>query len=225
MAKVSKEKISGPLWVSLYKELRADILSRDLRDGSKLSESYVCNKYGVSRTPVREALFQLEAEGLIKIIPNRGAFVTGLTDRDISDIFDMRCLLEAQAAEWAVMRMSTEEIDKLSETLDFMELYTLRGDAERILEFNREFHNIIYDGCRDRMIQNALRTYHTYLKNALPPVNYSIGQLKDIFKEHKTIYLAFESKNAVTARKVMEEHVRHSKARRMIDYEFPGKLL
>ncbi len=220
MANVIKEKNSGPLWASLYKELRADILSRNLRDGAKLSESYVCKKYGVSRTPVREALFQLEAEGLIKIIPNRGAFVAGLTDRDISDIYDMRCLYEAQAAEWAVMRMSDEEIDKLSETLDFMELYTLRGDAERILEFNREFHNIIYDGCRDRMIQNSLRTYHTYLKNALPPVSYSIEQLKDIFKEHKAIYLAFEAKNAVTARRMMEEHVRHSKARRMIDYEF-----
>ena len=118
MASVIKEKEGGPLWTPLYKELRAEILSRNLRDGSKLSESYVCKKYGVSRTPVREALFQLEAEGLIKIIPNRGAFVTGLTDRDISDIFDMRCLLEAQAAEWAVMRMSAEEIDKLSEALD-----------------------------------------------------------------------------------------------------------
>ena len=223
MASVIKEKEGGPLWTPLYKELRAEILSRNLRDGSKLSESYVCKKYGVSRTPVREALFQLEAEGLIKIIPNRGAFVTGLTDRDISDIFDMRCLLEAQAAEWAVMRMSAEEIDKLSEALDFMELYTLRGDAARILEFNSEFHNIIYDGCRDRMIQNTLKTYHTYLKNALPPVSYSKAQLRDIFKEHKAIYLAFEAKNAVTARKVMEEHVRHSKARRMIDYEFPDK--
>ena len=221
MAGITKEKAGAPLWSALYKDLRADILSRKIRDGAKLSETYVCKKYGVSRTPVREALFQLEAEGLIKIIPNRGAFVTGLSDRDISDIFDMRCLLEGLAAEWAVMRMNAEEIDKLSETLGFMELYTLRGDTSRIMEFNSEFHNIIYDGCRDRMIQNALKTYHTYLKNALPPVIYPKDQLKEIFREHKAIYLAFEAKNAVTARKVMEEHIRHSKARRMIDYEFP----
>ncbi len=224
MTGVIKGKTSGPLWTSLYEELRADILSRSIKDGAKLSESFVCKKYGVSRTPVREAFSQLEAEGLIKIIPNRGAFVTGLSDRDISDIFEMRCLLEAQAAEWAVMRMSADEIDKLSETLDFMELYTLRGDVERIMEFNREFHNIIYDGCRDRMIQNTLSTYQTYLKNALSPVIYSVGQLKDIFNEHKAIYLAFEAKDASTGRKMMEEHVRNSKARRMIDYEFPDRL-
>lgn len=217
MTSISKEKNSGPLWTALYKELRTDILSQKLKDGAKLSEAYVCRKYNVSRTPVREALFQLEAEGLVEIIPNRGAFVKGLSERDISDVFDMRCLLETQAAEWAIIRMSSEEIDKLHETLDFMELYTLRGDAQRLSEFNTQFHNIIYEGCGDRFLQNALLTYRTYLRNVLPNAIHSVEELGDILKEHKAIYLAFETRNTKIGRRMMEDHMHRSKARCM-DY-------
>lgn len=217
MAAVIKEKTAGPLWSALYKEIRTDILSQKLKDGAKLSESYVCKKYNVSRTPVREALFQLEAEGLVEIIPNRGAFVKGLSERDISDIFDMRCVFETQAVEWAIVRMSTEEIDKLHETLDFMELYTLRGDAVRLSEFNTEFHDAIYEGCGDRFLQNTLHTYRTYLMNALPAVIYSAEQLSDILEEHKAIYLAFETRNTKLGRKMMEDHLRKSRARCLAD--------
>ncbi len=203
------------MWTALYEELRSDILSNGLKDGSKLSEAYVCKKYNVSRTPVREALFQLEAEGLIEIIPNRGAFVKGLSERDISDVFDMRCLLEMKAAEWAIIRMSYEEIDKLHETLDFMELYTLRGDNERISEFNTEFHNIVYEGCGDRFLQNTLITYRTYLRKSLPDVYHTPEQLSEILKEHKAIYLAFETRNAELGRRMMEDHMYRSKARLM----------
>ena len=78
-----------------------------------MTEKSICEKYNVSRTPVREAFKQLEADGLIKNIPNRGAYVRGLTVRDISDLFDLRCIFEVQAVEWAIDRMSDEEIDKL----------------------------------------------------------------------------------------------------------------
>ncbi len=215
MASANREKNKGPLWATLYEELRRDILSQKLIEGSKLSEAYVCRKYNVSRTPVREALFQLEAEGLVRIIPNRGAFVSGLSDRDISDIYDLRCLFETQAAEWAIVRMSGEEIDKLHETLDFMELYTLRGDSERISEFNTVFHDIIYEGCGNRFLRNTLLTYRTYIRNALPTMFHSSEQLKDILKEHKAIYLAFETRNTKIGHRMMEDHLQKSKARFM----------
>ena len=123
MDTINGEKTSQPLSSGLYSELQKDILSGAIPDGSKLTEQVVCKRYNVSRTPVREAFRQLEADGLIENIPNRGAFVTGLTKRDISDLFDLRILFEVQAVEWAIKRMSSEEIDNLAESLEFMEFY------------------------------------------------------------------------------------------------------
>lgn len=215
MAAAAKEKNSGPLRGRLYEELRTDILTHRLRDGTRLSEAFICRKYDVSRTPAREALFQLGAEGLVMFIPNRGAFVTGLSDRDISDIFDMRCLFEMQAAEWAIRRMVSEDTDRLYETLNMMELYTLRGDSERILGFDEQFHDIIYEGSGDRMIRNSLLTYRAYIKGSLPPNAYPQDQLGTIFDEHKAIYAAFEAKDPEAGRRAVEVHLKNAKSRCM----------
>ena len=191
MDTINGEKTSQPLSAGLYSELQKDILSGAIPDGSKLTEQVVCKRYNVSRTPVREAFRQLEADGLIENIPNRGAFVTGLTKRDISDLFDLRILFEVQAVEWAVKRMSSEEIDRLAESLEFMEFYTLKEDVEKV---------------------------HTYLKYSAPHKTYTEESLKSILEEHKAIYDAFETRNAAAGRKAMEHHMEQSKLRRIAQY-------
>ena len=123
---IQADKSGQPLSAGLYSELQTGILSGVIPDGSKLTEQAVCKKYNVSRTPVREAFRQLEADGLIENIPNRGAFVTGLTKRDISDLFDLRGLFEVQAVEWAIRRMTSEDIDQLAETVDCCSYYVAR---------------------------------------------------------------------------------------------------
>jgi len=218
MDNMTGDKSAQPLSANLYLELQADILSGAIPDHSKLTEQAVCKKYDVSRTPVREAFRQLEADGLIENIPNRGAFVTGLTRRDISDLFDLRTLFEIQAVEWAIKRMASDEIEALRETLEFMEFYTLRNDIEKVLMFNSQFHNIIYSGTMDRMIQKSLSTYQTYLKHSAPSKTYSADQLKIILDEHKAIFEAVETKNTAAGRKAMQEHMEQSKLRRISNY-------
>lgn len=215
---IQGDKSVQPLSAGLYTELQTGILSGAIPDGSKLTEQAVCKQYNVSRTPVREAFRQLEADGLIENIPNRGAFVTGLSRRDISDLFDLRSLFEVQAVEWAIKRMTSEDIDELSETVEFMEFYTLRDDVEKILTFNSQFHNIIYAGTKDRMICKTLAIYQTYLKYSAPAKSYSGDYLKTILEEHKAIYEAFESKNPAAGRKAMEYHMENSKLRRIANY-------
>ncbi len=215
---IQGDKSVQPLSAGLYTELQTGILSGAIPDGSKLTEQAVCKQYNVSRTPVREAFRQLEADGLIENIPNRGAFVTGLSRRDISDLFDLRSLFEVQAVEWAIKRMTSEDIDELSETVEFMEFYTLRDDVEKILTFNSQFHNIIYAGTKDRMICKTLAIYQTYLKYSAPAKTYSGDYLKTILEEHKAIYEAFESKNPAAGRKAMEYHMENSKLRRIANY-------
>ena len=215
---IQSDKSGQPLSAGLYTELQTGILSGRIQDGSKLTEQTICKKYNVSRTPVREAFRQLEADGLIENIPNRGAFVTGLTRRDISDLFDLRGLFEVQAVEWAIKRMTSEDIDTLAETVEFMEFYTLKSDVEKVLSFNSQFHSIIYAGTKDRMIQKTLAIYQTYLKHSAPAKTYSGDYLTTILDEHKAIFEAFETKNTAAGRKAMEYHMEQSKLRRISNY-------
>ena len=215
---IQADKSVQPLSAGLYAELQSDILSGAIPNSSKLTEQAICKKYNVSRTPVREAFRQLEADGLTANIPIRGAFVTGLTRRDISDLFDLRALFEVQAVEWAIKRMTSEDIDKLAETVEFMEFYTLKDDVDKVLTFNSQFHNIIYAGTGNRMIQKTLAIYQTYLKHSAPAKTYTGDYLKTILEEHKAIFEAFESKNPAAGRKAMEYHMAQSKLRRISNY-------
>lgn len=212
------EEGSKPLSNSLFVQIQKDILSSKIKPGSKLTEQNLCKQYSVSRTPVREAFRQLESDGLIENIPNRGAFVIGLSRRDISDLFDLRKIFETQAVEWAILRMDEDEIDTLSENIEFMEFYTLKRDVEKVLHFNSLFHNIIYKGTKNRMLYQTLSSYQTYLKHSAPPKTFSDDYLGTILQEHKAIFEAFAQKNPAAGKQAMEYHMTQSKLRRIAKY-------
>ena len=207
-----------PLSTNLFVQIQKDILAGKIKSGDKLSEQSICKKYGVSRTPVREALRQLEIDGLIENIPNRGAFVIGLNNRDISDLFDLRTIFEKQAVEWAIERMDETEIDKLRENVEFMEFYTLKGDVDKVMFFNSLFHEIIYKGTKNRMLFQTLSSYQTYLKHSAPPKAFDDEHLKKILDEHKKIFKAFEDNNPAAGKKAMQYHMEQTKIRRMSKY-------
>ena len=183
-----------PLSNTLFVQIQKDILSGKLPANSKLTEQAVCKQYDVSRTPVREAFRQLESDGLIENIPNRGAYVIGLSSRDISDLFDLRRTFEVKAVEWAIERMD---------------------DSEKVLQFNSAFHNIIYKGTKNRMLYQTLSLYQTYLKHSAPAKTFNDGYLRIILDEHKAIFEAFETKNPAAGKKAMDYHMQQSKLRRM----------
>ena len=99
-----------PLSNNLYARLQADILTNKIAAGEKLTEQRLCKEYDVSRTPVREALRQLETHGLVENIPNRGAFAVGFSEQDFKDMFDLRKSCEIQAVKWAIERIIDEEL-------------------------------------------------------------------------------------------------------------------
>ena len=124
---------NAPLSTSLLGKLQKDILTGKLKPGQKLTEQQLCKTYGVSRTPVREALRQLETDGLVENILNRGAFVVGMTEQDYEDMFELRKAYEIQAVKWAIERITDEEMERLEETFEFMEFYTMRNDIDKML--------------------------------------------------------------------------------------------
>ena len=106
----------------VFQHLREDILNGVYKDHEELREVTIGEELGVSRTPVREALRQLELEGLVTIIPNKGAYVTAITRKDVKDIYKIRSQLEGLCANWATKYITDAQIEELEEELDTLEL-------------------------------------------------------------------------------------------------------
>lgn len=203
----------GALHSNLLYQLKNDILSEKFKRGEKLTEQVICNKYSVSRTPVREAFFQLESEGLLEIIPNRGAFVIGLSPQDRDDIHILRGIYEVQATRWAIERITPDELDLLGETFEFMEFYTMKKDLVKMLTINSTFHKTIYSASHNRLLKQVLTLFQAYVAT---PSNSprDTEDLAIILEEHRKIYEAFISKDAVKGAKAMEEHIKNSTLRK-----------
>jgi DNA-binding GntR family transcriptional regulator len=198
---------------NLYYQLRKDILEGKVRSGEKLSEQQVCNLYGISRTPVREAFRQLELEGLIETIPNRGAFVVGLSIQDIKDLYEMRKAFEIIAVRWAIQRITKEEMEYLEEAYDFMEFYTMKKDAEKMLNINMNFHELIYQAAHNRMLAHTLSVYQYYIMETKVNSAYLDGQLEVVLDEHKKIFEAFVNKDSEAAVKAITIHLDNARIR------------
>ncbi len=205
---------NAPLYNSLLGKLQKDILTGKLKSGEKLTEQNLCRLYGVSRTPVREALRQLEADGLVENILNRGAFVIGMTEQDYEDMFELRKVYEIQAVKWAIERITEEEMDKLEETFEFMEFYTLRNDIEKMLTINTGFHQVIYEASHNRMLLKMLSSYQSFLKYKGIESVYSDDYLTTVLEEHRAIFKAFKDKDVKAGALAMEVHINRAKERR-----------
>lgn len=207
--------VPSPLSLStnLFNQLRTDILQGRLKPGEKLTEQRVCDEYMVSRTPVREAFQKLEIEGLIETIPNRGAFVVGITVRDIEDMYELRKAYEAIAVRWAIERIGPAEFEKLQEAYEFMEFYTMKQDAEKMLNINMHFHELIYHAAHNRMLLHVLTSYQVYTKQTKTNHRYVDGYLEDVLAEHKEIFQAFVDKDPEAGSRAIIIHLDNAKKR------------
>ncbi|MGL4484750.1 MAG: GntR family transcriptional regulator [Anaerovoracaceae bacterium] len=201
---------------NLFHVLRMEIIQGKYRSGQKITEQQLCDEYNVSRTPAREVLFRLEMEGLVDVIPNRGAFIAEITERDIKDLFVLRSVYELQATKWAIERISDSEIDDLTENFEFMEFYSKKGDIDKMLNINTNFHSIIYSASGNRMISQLLSFCHIYLNNFSEAYADSISHetLMVILEEHRKIFEAIKSRNIELAIFATEAHLLNSKLRR-----------
>ncbi|HWQ79986.1 MAG TPA: GntR family transcriptional regulator [Anaerovoracaceae bacterium] len=209
----------------LYFNLRKDILQGKLRQGEKLTEQQICDEYSVSRTPVREAFRQLELEGFIDTIPNRGAFVTGFSSRDIEDMYELRKQYEILAVRWAIERITDEEYEKLQEAFEFMEFYTQKQDMEKMLKINMNFHDLIYKASKNRMLYHILSSYQLYIKQSksaphggkssgeVSGNDVSSGHLDEILSEHRAIFEAFKKRDPAAGMEAMSGHLNNAKRR------------
>jgi DNA-binding GntR family transcriptional regulator len=197
----------GQISEQLANAIREEILKETLRPGLKLTEQQVSQRFEVSRTPVREALGRLEAEGLIETIPNRGAFVVGLSAVDAADTCEIRKHYEMIAARKAAKNADKAAIEKLDERMEFMRHYTERGDLRKMKQINLTFHETIYDAAGSRLLLVSIHRVATYLKLSAHTKEYRREHLSDILSEHERVYRAIKQHDPGKAAAAMGEHL------------------
>jgi len=191
----------------VFHKLREDILSGKYEDHEELKEVAIGEEMGVSRTPVREAFRQLELEGLIQIIPNRGAYVTGITEKDVKDIYMIRSLLEGLCARWATEHITQEQLDEMEENVYLAEFHAAKGHLEQLAELDNRFHDILYEACDSKMLEHQLKDFHQYVLRVRKRTLSSVNRGPKSNQEHKAICEAIKSKNADLAEKLANQHM------------------
>lgn len=192
----------------IFNLLQNRILNGIYSDGERLCELKLTKELSISRTPVREAIFQLEQEGLVKIIPNKGAVVTGITPEDIKDIYSIRTHVEGLAAKLCTERITAPGIEHLEEIIDLMEFYTNKKDYEKLLSIDTQFHSMIFNSSKSRPLIQILGMLHRYVIRARKASFEKPGRAEKALKEHMEIYRAILDKKPELAEKLAVEHVK-----------------
>lgn len=208
--KLSKVNLNDykPLREVIFNTIREAIIVGELKPGERLMEVQLAEKMGVSRTPVREAIRKLELEGLVEMLPRKGAHVADLSVKDIMDVLEVRSTLDGLASALSASRITDEELKELkhvqTQFANYVEKENLQGQVKKDVEF----HDIIYRSSRnDKLIQiinnlreQAQRFRVVYLKDFSSP--------KDIIKEHAEIVEAITSRDVAAAELAAQRHIK-----------------
>ena len=209
----------------VFTKIRDDILNGVYKEHEELKEARIGKELGVSRTPVREALRQLELEGLVQIIPNRGAFVTGISAKDVRDIYMIRSRLEGLCARWACEHITREQLEAMEENVYLAEFHAGKGHMEQMAELDNQFHHTLYRACDSKMLEHLLNDYHEYLLRVRKKALSSIDRGTASNKEHRSIMEAILAGNADLAERLASEHMKNAYANMVSNglYDLYGK--
>ncbi|MBR1771696.1 MAG: GntR family transcriptional regulator [Lachnospiraceae bacterium] len=196
----------------VFKKLRDDILSGKYEEHEELKEVAIGEELGVSRTPVREAFRQLELEGLIQIIPNKGAYVTGITEKDVRDIYMIRSLLEGLCARWATEHITKEQMEEMEENVYLAKFHADKGHWEQLAELDNRFHDIMYEACNSKMLEHQLKDFHQYVLRVRKKTLNNAKRGSKSNEEHEKIMEAIRDGNAELAEKLANEHISNAYA-------------
>ena len=190
----------------VFNRLREDILNGKYEENEELKEVAIGQELGVSRTPVREAFRQLELEGLIQIIPNKGAYVTGITPKDVHDIYMIRSSLEGMCARLATENITKEQMEEMEENVYLASFHASKGHMDQLAELDNRFHHILYEACDSKMLQNLLQDFHQYVIR-IRKKTLATSRGVESNKEHKLIMEAIKAKDKDKAERLANQHI------------------
>lgn len=190
--------------------IRRNILTGHLKPGSRLVEDRLAEEFGVSRNPVREALRSLETEGLVEVVPRRGALVASLSDDEMQEIGELRAALEGLSARLAARRVTEEMRRRIAEIVDRGDRAAAAGDADQLNQLNNEFHVFLAEAGRNRFLADFMRalrdrTHWMYLSS----MSWRRGEA---WREHASILRAIADGDEELAAVLANRHVTNAAA-------------
>ncbi|HYH01692.1 MAG TPA: GntR family transcriptional regulator [Bacillota bacterium] len=199
-----------PLRELVFESLREAIISGQLSPGERMMEIQLAEEMGVSRTPVREAIRKLELEGLVVMIPRKGAYVAGLSLKDVTDVFEIRGALEGLAAELAADRITEDELESLERYLVKISEDIEHGDLNRVVETDTDFHTILYQASRNSRLSQIINNLREQIQRFRTTSLSFPGRMKTALEEHRKIVEAISSRDGELARKLAKEHIENA---------------
>ncbi len=196
-----------PLRDVVFNTLRQAILTGDLKPGERLMEIHLANKLGVSRTPIREAIRKLELEGLVTMIPRRGAEVAQITEKSMNDVLEVRRSMDALCVELACERISQQELNALEKACDDFAEAVKTKDIRKIAQADVALHDIIVQATGNRRLVQLINNLSEQM------YRYRFEYLKDISRhqsliiEHRMIYEGILKKNKEEATSAAKLHI------------------
>lgn len=196
-----------PLRDVVFRTLRQAILTGEMKPGERLLEIHLANKLGVSRTPIREAIRMLELEGLVIMVPRRGAQVAQITEKSMSDVLEVRCALDELAVELACERISAAEKEELFDACKAFEKATLTKQVHVIAKADVEFHDIIIKAAGNprltQMINNLAEQMYRYRFEYIKDES----QHQMLIDEHRNIYESIIKHDVNAAKEAIRLHI------------------
>jgi DNA-binding GntR family transcriptional regulator len=211
---------AAPLRQQVVELLRQEILDDVLHPGQRLLENTLCERYGVSRTVIREALRQLESEHLITMLPNRGPIVTVLTAHDIQNLYEVRGTMEGLAGRLFAERATAEQAEALVALIGRMEDTYLRGTVESRGEAKDEFYELLLNGAANDVLRASLRGVHSRIGIFRHFAFVDDERVRISMEElRKIVTAAAVTRDPLAARTACEEHIRLAGELAIIEYD------
>lgn len=209
-----------PLRDVVFNTLRQSILRGELKPGERLMEIRLANQLGVSRTPIREAIRMLELEGLVIMIPRKGAQVAQITEKDLNDVLEVRIGLEELAARFACERIGSEALGKLYQASRRFEKLLETDDLQALAKADVEFHDIIYQATDNARLVQLLNNLREQM------YRYRIEYLKDVksrrslVEEHDALWQALKDRDLEQAQLIIREHIKRQQKSIILSMHF-----
>ncbi|MBX3620140.1 MAG: GntR family transcriptional regulator [Rhizobacter sp.] len=198
------------LYEQVAERLRARILAHSLPPGSWIDEQALAAEYGISRTPLREALKVLAAEGLVTMKLRRGAYVTEVSERDLSEVFHLLALLESDAAATVAAQASDAQLAELEGVHQTLERTV--DDRDAFFRANEQFHMTLLHIADNRWTLQLVNDLRRVMKLNRHHSLFKQGRLEASLAEHREIMKALKARDATRVKRLMQQHISHGRA-------------
>ena len=185
--------------------IRAAIVNGEIRPGTRIMEPELADRFGISRTPIREAIRQLESEGLISVIPRKGAIVASISPQDISNFYELKMILEGHAARLAAKNLTENDLAKMETVNRQIEAASAKKNLSRVLDLQNEFHEIFLRACgNDKLLAIVQNLVMQFQRIRLMPA--MLGRIKGSIRQHTEIIEAFRRKDTARAEDLVRKN-------------------